>query len=113
MASIRKRPGGQYRARYRDPAGKEHARHFARKVDAQRWLDEVSASVVTGSYTDPKTARTTVEQWCERHGWPGTRPGGRPRSGKRACTSGRSFPSSGPCRYRRCDPRTSGRGRRG
>jgi integrase len=37
MASIRKRPGGQYRARYRDPAGKEHARHFARKVDAQRW----------------------------------------------------------------------------
>ena len=65
MASIRKRPGGQYRARYRDPAGKEHARHFARKVDAQRWLDEVSASVVTGSYTDPKTARTTVEQWCE------------------------------------------------
>ena len=34
-------------------------------MDAQRWLDEVSASVVTGSYTDPKTARTTVEQWCE------------------------------------------------
>ena len=26
-----------YRARYRDDGGKEHARHFDRKVDAQRW----------------------------------------------------------------------------
>ena len=36
MASISKRENGQWRARYRDDAGKEHARHFARKVDAQR-----------------------------------------------------------------------------
>jgi len=64
MASIKKRPDGQWRGRYRDGAGKEHARHFARKVDAQRWLDEVTTSVVTGHYVDPKTARTTVEQWC-------------------------------------------------
>jgi len=28
-----------YRARYRDEGGKEHAGHFQRKVDAQRWLD--------------------------------------------------------------------------
>src|SRR4249920_2861348 len=33
MASVTKRPNGQWRARYRDSAGKEHARHFARKVD--------------------------------------------------------------------------------
>ena len=52
-------------ARYRDPAGKEHAKHFARKVDAQRWLDEVTTAVGTGTYTDPRTARTTVGQWCE------------------------------------------------
>jgi integrase len=64
MASIKKREDGQWRARYRDAAGKKHARHFARKVDAQRWIDETTASVVTGTYTDPKTARTTVEQWC-------------------------------------------------
>jgi hypothetical protein len=37
MASIGpKRADGRYRARYRDAAGKEHARHFTRKVDAQR-----------------------------------------------------------------------------
>lgn len=65
MASVQKRPSGQWRARYRDSAGKEHARHFRRKVDAQRWLDEVTASVVTGSYVDPATARMTVAEWCD------------------------------------------------
>ena len=64
MASIKKRPDGVWRARYRDDAGREHAKHFPRKVDAQRWLDEVTAAVVTGTYVDPKTARTTVEEWC-------------------------------------------------
>lgn len=54
-----------WRARYRDAVGKEHARHFPRKVDAQRWLDEVTATVVTGTYVDPKTARTTVGDWCD------------------------------------------------
>jgi hypothetical protein len=35
-----------------------------RKVDGQRWLDTVTAAVVMGTYVDPKTAPTTVEQWC-------------------------------------------------
>jgi integrase len=65
MASAKRRPDGRWRARYRDAAGKEHAKHFARKVDAQRWLDEVNASVVTGTYVSPKTARTTVAEWCD------------------------------------------------
>jgi integrase len=65
VASITKRPDGRWRARYRDAAGKEHAKHFARKIDGQRWLDEVTASVLTGTYTDPKTARTTIAEWCE------------------------------------------------
>ena len=60
MASIARRPDGTYRPRYRDEHGKEHARHFRRKVDAQRWLDEVTAAVQTGTYVDPKRARTTV-----------------------------------------------------
>ncbi|MGA5599873.1 tyrosine-type recombinase/integrase [Streptomyces griseoincarnatus] len=67
MASIAKRPNGRWRARYRDDAGKEHARHFDRKVDAQRWLDEVNASILTGQYVDPRagriTFRTYAEQW--------------------------------------------------
>lgn len=64
MASIQKRPDGQYRARYRDSAGREHARHFARKTDAQTWLDQVTASVVTGTYVDPKAGKVTVRSYA-------------------------------------------------
>src|SRR3954447_9869388 len=57
----------RYRARYKGAAGKEVTRAFAdkEKSKAQRWLDEVTASQVTGTYVDPKTARTTVADWCE------------------------------------------------
>ena len=66
MASIRKRPDGQWRARYRDGAGKEHARHFARKVDGQRWLDQETTKLETGSWIAPRAAKVTVEEWCKR-----------------------------------------------
>jgi integrase len=65
MASIAKRPDGHWRARYRDEAGREHARHFSRKVDAQRWLDEVASSVVTGTYVDPRAGRMTFKEYAE------------------------------------------------
>lgn len=65
MSSIKKRPDGSWRARYRDAADKEHAKHFRRKVDAQKWLDEVTASVVTGAYVDPKTAKVTLGEWAD------------------------------------------------
>lgn len=78
MASIQKRHDGNYRARYRDEAGKEHARHFKRKVEAQRWLDEVTTAVVTGAYVDPKAGKVTFarfyDEWSERQIWvPSTR----------------------------------------
>ena len=66
MASIQKRPNGKWRARYRDESGKEHARHFARKIDAQRWLDEETARLVTGNYVEPKLRKVTVDEWCDR-----------------------------------------------
>ncbi|MDQ1130681.1 site-specific integrase [Microbacterium sp. SORGH_AS_0888] len=57
--------GKQWRARYRDAEGKEHARHFELKRDAQRWLDEVTASVVTGQYVDPRAGSLTWDEWVE------------------------------------------------
>lgn len=63
MASIQKRPNGKWRARYRDTAGKEHARHFVRKVDGQRWLDEQTAGMVTGQWVDPRRAKTPVRDY--------------------------------------------------
>jgi integrase len=73
MASIKQRADGVWRARYRDDAGREHARHFTLKRDAQRWLDEVAAAVVTGQYVDPKAGRITwaewTSRWMERQSW--------------------------------------------
>lgn len=66
MASIRKRPDGKWRARYRDADGKEHAKHFTRKIDAQGWLDDVTAAVVTGQYVDPRAGRITYRQWYQQ-----------------------------------------------
>lgn len=65
MASITKRPDGAWRARYRDADGKEHARHFTRKTDAQRWLDEVTASIVTGQYVAPTAGNVTFKDYAE------------------------------------------------
>lgn len=71
MASIRKRPDGSWRARYRDREGKEHSKHFQRKVDAQQWLDETTANMVTGVWVDPSRARSTVSTqssaWLSAH----------------------------------------------
>lgn len=65
MASVKQRENGQWRARYRDESGKEHARHFKLKRDAQQWLAEQTAAVAAGTHLDPSRARTTVRDWCE------------------------------------------------
>ena len=71
--SIAKRPDGKWRARYRDESSREHARHFTRKIDAQRWLDEISASLLSGAYVDPQAGRVPFrqlyEEWSARQLW--------------------------------------------
>jgi len=68
--NIAKRESGRWRARYRDDTGKEHSRHFDRKIDAQLWLDNVTAAVVGGTYTDPRAGRVTFAaffgEWSAR-----------------------------------------------
>jgi len=66
MASISKRDSGSWLARYRPVSGgAQKTRSFARKVDAKRWLDETTASIVTSQYIDPKAAKTTVRQYAK------------------------------------------------
>ena len=71
--NVAKRPNGRWRARYRDEAGKELSRHFDRKKDGERWLDEVTAAMVTGQYVDPKAGEITFGQyfgdWAKRQIW--------------------------------------------
>ena len=64
MANIQKRPSGKWRARYRDPDGKEHSRHFIRRIDAQEWLDTVTAGLVRGDYIDPRAGRRLFDDFA-------------------------------------------------
>jgi integrase len=66
MAHIEKRTRRgrvTYRARYRDPAGREKARVFNRRVDAQRFLTEVENSKLRGTWTDPALGRVLFREW--------------------------------------------------
>jgi integrase len=78
MASIQKMANGRYRARYRDGSNKEHLKRFALKRDAQRWLDQETARLQSGSWVAPRTAKTTVQQWCQT--WLANQEGKRPNT---------------------------------
>lgn len=64
MAHVQKR-NGRWQARYRDPAGKEHAKRFARKVDAEKWLATTQADQLRGTYIDPAAGKVTFRAYAE------------------------------------------------
>lgn len=55
-----------WRARYRDRDGEEHEQKFDRRVDAQTWLDEATADLVTGRYVKPTAGKVTFAAFYER-----------------------------------------------
>ena len=58
--------GLRWRARYVGPDGKEHTKHFARKLDAQAWLDsEVTTKIGTHTWVDPSRSRELFEPMAE------------------------------------------------
>lgn len=62
--------GKRWRARYVDEIGQEREKLFGRKVDAQKWLDDITSSMVTGTYVAPGAGTVTVGQMREQ--WIGT-----------------------------------------
>jgi hypothetical protein len=52
-----------YRARYRDPTGRERSKSFRRKADAERWLAEIEHAKSRGTWTDPALGRTRFDDW--------------------------------------------------
>lgn len=62
--------GRRWLARYVDDQGQENTRAFDRKVDAQAWLDEITAMQVTGAYVAPKAGRVNVGELYAK--WVGT-----------------------------------------
>src|SRR5919106_3557500 len=65
MAHSRRHPGtkGSWQVRYRDPAGRERARNFKRKADAERFSVTVETDKIRGMWSDPRLARITVSEW--------------------------------------------------
>jgi hypothetical protein len=54
VPSVNHGKGSRWRARYVDDQGREHVKGFARKTDAQHWLNKQVSDQVTGTWTDPK-----------------------------------------------------------
>jgi integrase len=72
VASIDKRPDGMWRARWRAyPGGPQKTKHFNRKVDAERWLDNIRGDLARGLYIDPDAGRQPfgdyAREWQAAH----------------------------------------------
>jgi hypothetical protein len=66
MATIERRMRNgktTYRVRYRDPAGSQRSKVFARKADAQRFLNETETAKARGTWTDPALGRVLFRDW--------------------------------------------------
>ena len=66
MASIQRRPNGTWRVRYRDPSGIERAKHFERKLDAERFRATIQADIVRGTYLDPDAGKVLFSEFSKQ-----------------------------------------------
>ena len=65
MAQVIRDPrDGRWLARWRDPSGHQRKRSFARKVDAQRWLDQALSDLHRGRYIDPAAAKAMTGDYA-------------------------------------------------
>lgn len=68
MAHIRRHPKSpdRWQVRYIDPTGKERARNFGRKLDAERFLHTVEVEKIRGEWTNPDGGRTSFAEWSRQ-----------------------------------------------
>jgi integrase len=66
MAHIERRGPGRWRARFRDPSGRERSKTFARRTDAEKFLTSIEHSKLVGGYVDPSAGRVTFERFSAR-----------------------------------------------
>jgi integrase len=68
MATVKRSPNGKkWRARWYDPSGRECAKDFDLKRDANRHAADMEASKARGQYIDPRSKVTVIEyarQWA-------------------------------------------------
>jgi integrase len=66
MGAIEKR-NGNYRARHRDPLGRQKSRTFARKADAERFLREMRVEMDRGQWIAPAAADMPLRDWAQEY----------------------------------------------
>jgi integrase len=66
MGYIDRRPSGRWRARYRDPEGRERSQTFDRKGDAERFLQRNGADLQRGEWIDPALRRVLFSEWADQ-----------------------------------------------
>lgn len=72
MSSVEKLPNGRWQARWREGVrGRQRAKNFPRKKDAEDWLKVVDRDLLTGDYIAPDVGKITVAEWWER--WSATK----------------------------------------
>lgn len=66
MSSIKRDPrDGRWLARWRDPAGRQRKKSFPRRVDAERFLSQLTAGMHRGSYVDPAAGKLRFGAYAE------------------------------------------------
>jgi integrase len=74
MGSVRKLPNGKWQAQIRpEPGGRQITRTSDRQAVVKKWLDEQTATLVTGTYVEPRAGTRTLNayyaDWGERQLW--------------------------------------------
>ena len=65
VSSITRDKSGAWRARYRDPEGKQRSRNFSRRRDAELFLTSTEHAKASGSYVDPVLGKITFDTWAK------------------------------------------------
>jgi len=64
MASIEKQPNGRYKVRYRTPDGKDRAKRFDKKGEAQDFAASVRIDRKRGQFVDPQGGRRRFDEYA-------------------------------------------------
>jgi hypothetical protein len=66
MASIERLGQGRWRARWRDPSGRQKAKTFTHKNLAVKYLQGVGMAMQTSTYVDPSAGNMSVEVFAAK-----------------------------------------------
>lgn len=55
----------KWKARYTDPSGMDRSRTFARKIDAEKFLERIGSQMQQSEWIDPRANKTRFEEWVE------------------------------------------------